>query len=130
MRSRYRLYETGSKLSHIHINEDLTPSRSTLIYRCRNSGKFRSVWTYDGDIYVRPWTRDAKAKGDRLFEEGDIDKYRGIQPQSSAEQSEEEEEEDEDDVDEMDQQVAGIIQKEDDQEQELAQDQQTQNINI
>ena len=75
MRNRYRLYEPGSLLSHIHINEDLTPARSTLTYRCRQSGKFRSVWTYDGEVYVRPWNRDKKAKGDRLFCEQDIEKY-------------------------------------------------------
>ena len=95
MRNRYRLYEEGSRLSHIHINEDLTPARSTLIYRCRQSAKFRSVWTYDGDIFVRPWSRDVKSKGDRLFAESDIGKYPDPQipdPASSDDHEDDDEE--------------------------------------
>ena len=98
MRHRYRLYEQARNLSHIHINEDLTPARSSLIYKCRISGRFKSVWTYDGDAYVRPWNRDSNAKGDRIFSESDISKYPPMQSRrtNANDNDDEEEEEDED----------------------------------
>ena len=102
MKNRYKLYEPGKSLSHIHLNEDLTPARSTLTYRCRKSDKFRSVWTYDGETYVRPWSRDKNAKGDRLYCEADIAKYAQMQmPQRRFDQvAEEDEDEQESEEDE------------------------------
>lgn len=75
MRHHNILYEEGRQLAHVHINEDLTPAKSSLLYRCRQSGRFKSVWSYDGDTYVGPWNRDPNAKGDRIFCEADIQNY-------------------------------------------------------
>ena len=115
MKNRYKLYEPGKSLSHIHMNEDLTPARSTLTYRCRRSDKFRSVWTYDGETYVRPWSRDKNAKGDRLYCEADIAKYAQMQmPQRRFDQvAKEEEEEAEDEEEEDDEEEANADQNQD-----------------
>lgn len=81
IRSRKVLYQRGSTLTNIHINEDLTPARSTLLFRCRDSGLFKSCWSFDGEIYVKSWTKAKTEKGDRIFCEADMRKYPTLEDQ-------------------------------------------------
>ena len=117
MKNRFKLYESNRNLAHVHINEDLTPARSTLIYICRISERFRSVWTYDGEAYVRPWSYDKSAKGDRLYCEADIAKYPQIHARYPTSDENEESEDDQDDQDQN-------------QNRDLNQDQATRSIEI
>ena len=58
--TRDRLYQARKKLIGCFVSEDLTQTRSKLLYLARqerNAGRFKHTWSRDGRIQIRPMNK-------------------------------------------------------------------------
>ena len=83
-RSRQNFYKHRTSLKDngyqgVFINEDLTKSRSNLLYEARQlykSGQLKGAWSADGNILVK----DNDDKIQRVSEISDLDKFKTVPP--------------------------------------------------